>query len=111
MPEVTWMKDGLPLPKRNVTTVKDGLAQLLIPAASLSDRGQYTVMLKSLQGKEVTYSFFISVAGKAGSAVDSDQGVKAAPGHTQVFALSMWGDHTVDPVYLKVQEAGQRESP
>ncbi|XP_041504616.1 immunoglobulin-like and fibronectin type III domain-containing protein 1 [Microtus oregoni] len=62
MPEVTWLKDGLPLPKRSVTTVKDGLAQLLIPAASLSDRGQYTVMLRNLQGKEATYSFSISVA-------------------------------------------------
>ncbi|XP_051004168.1 immunoglobulin-like and fibronectin type III domain-containing protein 1 [Acomys russatus] len=62
MPEVTWLKDGLPLPKRSVTTVKDGLTQLLIPAASLSDRGRYTVRLKNLQGKEATYSFFISVA-------------------------------------------------
>ncbi|KAH0520049.1 Immunoglobulin-like and fibronectin type III domain-containing protein 1 [Microtus ochrogaster] len=62
MPEVTWLKDGLPLPKRSVTTVKDGLAQLLIPAASLSDRGQYTVMLRNLQGKEAAYSFSISVA-------------------------------------------------
>ncbi|XP_021492307.1 immunoglobulin-like and fibronectin type III domain-containing protein 1 isoform X1 [Meriones unguiculatus] len=62
MPEVTWMKDGLPLSKRSVTTMKDGLTQLLIPAASFSDQGQYTVMLKSLQGKEATYSFFISVA-------------------------------------------------
>ncbi|CAO2637046.1 Immunoglobulin-like and fibronectin type III domain-containing protein 1 [Lemmus lemmus] len=62
MPEVTWLKDGLPLPKRCVTTVKDGLTQLLIPVASLSDRGQYTVMLRSLQGKEAAYSFSISVA-------------------------------------------------
>lgn len=52
MPEVTWLKDGLPLPKRSVTTMKDGLVQLLIPAASLSDSGQYTVMLRNLQGKE-----------------------------------------------------------
>ncbi|XP_029337149.1 immunoglobulin-like and fibronectin type III domain-containing protein 1 [Mus caroli] len=62
MPEVTWLKDGLPLPKRSVTTVKAGLTQLLIPAASLSDCGRYTVMLRNLQGKEATHSFFISVA-------------------------------------------------
>uniref|UniRef100_A0A8C8W6E7 Immunoglobulin-like and fibronectin type III domain-containing protein 1 n=1 Tax=Peromyscus maniculatus bairdii TaxID=230844 RepID=A0A8C8W6E7_PERMB len=62
MPEVTWLKDGLPLPKRSVTTVKDGLTQLLIPAASLSDRGRYTVMLRHPQGKEAVYSFSISVA-------------------------------------------------
>lgn len=78
MPEVTWLKDGLPLPKRSVTTVKDGLTQLLIPAASLSDRGRYTVMLRHPQGKEAVYSFSISVAGEAGWAVASHQGVRAA---------------------------------
>ncbi|KAL6040735.1 hypothetical protein STEG23_017500, partial [Scotinomys teguina] len=62
-PEVTWLKDGLPLPQRSVTTMKDGLAQLLIPVASLSDRGRYTVMLRNLLGKEAAYSFTISVAG------------------------------------------------
>ncbi|XP_026930458.1 immunoglobulin-like and fibronectin type III domain-containing protein 1 [Acinonyx jubatus] len=62
MPEVTWLKDGLPLPKRNVTFTKDGLTQLLIPVASLSDSGLYTVMLRSLEGKEATYSFPLRVA-------------------------------------------------
>ncbi|XP_039083478.1 immunoglobulin-like and fibronectin type III domain-containing protein 1 [Hyaena hyaena] len=62
MPEVTWLKDGLPLPKRNVTSTKDGLTQLLIPVASLSDSGIYTVVLRSLQGQEATYSFPLRVA-------------------------------------------------
>ncbi|KAM6217308.1 immunoglobulin-like and fibronectin type III domain-containing protein 1 [Rhynchocyon petersi] len=62
MPEVTWLKDGLPLPKRNVTTAKDGLTQLLIPMASLSDSGLYTVVLRNLHGKEATYSFLVRVA-------------------------------------------------
>jgi hypothetical protein len=78
MPEVTWLKDGLPLPKRSVTTVKAGLTQLLIPAASLSDCGRYTVMLRNLQGKEATHSFFINVAGEAAQPGSSHQGVKAA---------------------------------
>ncbi|XP_053463515.1 immunoglobulin-like and fibronectin type III domain-containing protein 1 isoform X2 [Nycticebus coucang] len=64
MPEVTWLKDGLPLPKRSVTTTKDGLTQLLIPVASLSDSGLYTVVLRSLQGKEVAHNFRIKVAGR-----------------------------------------------
>lgn len=68
MPEVTWLKDGLPLPKRNVTFTKDGLTQLLIPVASLSDSGLYTVVLRSLEGREATYSFPLRVAGEAGSA-------------------------------------------
>ncbi|XP_005375220.1 PREDICTED: immunoglobulin-like and fibronectin type III domain-containing protein 1 isoform X2 [Chinchilla lanigera] len=62
MPEVTWLKDGLPLPKRSVTTTKDGVTQLLIPVASLADSGRYAVVLRDLQGKEYTYSFLVRVA-------------------------------------------------
>ncbi|XP_048213615.1 immunoglobulin-like and fibronectin type III domain-containing protein 1 [Perognathus longimembris pacificus] len=62
MPEVTWLKDGLPLPKRSVTTSEDGLTRLLIPAASPSDGGRYTVVLRGLQGKEAVYSVLIRVA-------------------------------------------------
>ncbi|KAM5237786.1 immunoglobulin-like and fibronectin type III domain-containing protein 1 [Ctenodactylus gundi] len=61
-PEVTWLKDGLPLPKRSVTTTKDGLTELLIPTASLSDSGRYTVVLRDLQGKEAAYNFLVRVA-------------------------------------------------
>ncbi|XP_007939375.1 immunoglobulin-like and fibronectin type III domain-containing protein 1 [Orycteropus afer afer] len=60
--EVTWLKDGLPLPQRSVTTTKDGLTQLLIPMARLSDSGFYTIVLRNLQGKEATYNFLIRVA-------------------------------------------------
>ncbi|KAM9613301.1 LOW QUALITY PROTEIN: immunoglobulin-like and fibronectin type III domain-containing protein 1 [Trichechus inunguis] len=62
MPEVTWLKDGLPLPKRSVTTTKDGLTQLLIPMTSPSDSGHYTVVLRNLQGKKATYNFLVRVA-------------------------------------------------
>ncbi|XP_034522904.1 immunoglobulin-like and fibronectin type III domain-containing protein 1 isoform X1 [Ailuropoda melanoleuca] len=62
MPEVTWLKDGLPLLRSNVTSTKDGLTQLLIPVASLSDSGLYTVVLRSLQGGEVAYRFSLRVA-------------------------------------------------
>ncbi|XP_075853082.1 immunoglobulin-like and fibronectin type III domain-containing protein 1 [Microcebus murinus] len=62
MPRVTWLKDGLPLPKGSVTTTKDGLTQLLIPVASVLDSGLYTVALRSLQGKEVTRSLRVRVA-------------------------------------------------
>ncbi|KAM6165226.1 immunoglobulin-like and fibronectin type III domain-containing protein 1 [Erethizon dorsatum] len=62
MPEVTWLKDGLPLPKRSVTTMKDGVTQLLIPTASLADSGRYAVVLRDLQGKETTYNFLVRVA-------------------------------------------------
>uniref|UniRef100_A0A8C0WNT2 Immunoglobulin-like and fibronectin type III domain-containing protein 1 n=1 Tax=Castor canadensis TaxID=51338 RepID=A0A8C0WNT2_CASCN len=62
LPEVTWLKDGLPLPKRSVTTTKNGLTQLLIPVTSPSDSGRYTVVLRNLQGQEAAHSFFIRVA-------------------------------------------------
>ncbi|XP_055439160.1 immunoglobulin-like and fibronectin type III domain-containing protein 1 [Bubalus kerabau] len=63
-PEVTWLKDGLPLPKRSVASVKDGLTQLLVPSASLDDSGVYTVVLRSLRGEEATYSFRLRVAAR-----------------------------------------------
>lgn len=63
---MTWLKDGLPLPKRSVASVKDGLTQLLIPLASLDDSGLYTVVLRSPRGEEATYSFRLRVAGEAG---------------------------------------------
>ncbi|XP_045733018.1 immunoglobulin-like and fibronectin type III domain-containing protein 1 isoform X2 [Mirounga angustirostris] len=62
MPEVTWLKDGLPLLKSNVTSTKDGLTQLLIPVASFSDSGLYTVVLRNLQGGEAAYRFSLRVA-------------------------------------------------
>ncbi|XP_055274907.1 immunoglobulin-like and fibronectin type III domain-containing protein 1 [Moschus berezovskii] len=63
-PEVTWLKDGLPLPKRSVASVKDGLTQLLVPSAGLDDSGVYTVVLRSLRGEEATYSFRLKVAAR-----------------------------------------------
>ncbi|XP_047561518.1 immunoglobulin-like and fibronectin type III domain-containing protein 1 isoform X1 [Lutra lutra] len=62
MPEVTWLKDGLPLLKSNVTSTKEGLTQLLIPVASFSDSGVYTVLLRSPQGTEALYRFSLRVA-------------------------------------------------
>uniref|UniRef100_A0A8C3VNG3 Immunoglobulin-like and fibronectin type III domain-containing protein 1 n=1 Tax=Catagonus wagneri TaxID=51154 RepID=A0A8C3VNG3_9CETA len=63
-PDVTWLKDGLPLPARSVTFTKDGLTQLLVPAASLADSGLYTVVLRGLQGEEATCSFRLRVAAR-----------------------------------------------
>ncbi|XP_040841718.1 immunoglobulin-like and fibronectin type III domain-containing protein 1 [Ochotona curzoniae] len=64
MPEVVWLKDGAPLPRRSVTTTKDGLTRLLIPTASLSDSGRYSVMLRTSEGKEINHRFLITVAAR-----------------------------------------------
>ena len=95
MPEVTWLKDGLPLPKRNVTFTKDGLTQLLIPVASLSDSGLYTVVLRSLEGKEATYSFPLRVAGEAGLGRVSRHWFATPQG----MELSIWPSHGSQLVY------------
>lgn len=63
-PEVTWLKDGLLLPRRYVTSTEDGLTQLLVPVASLADSGAYTVVLRGPQGQEASHTFFLRVAAK-----------------------------------------------
>ncbi|XP_016067059.1 PREDICTED: immunoglobulin-like and fibronectin type III domain-containing protein 1 [Miniopterus natalensis] len=64
LPEATWLKDGLPLSKKCVTSTKEGLTQLLVPVASLADSGIYTVVLRNLQGQEAVYTFVIRVSAK-----------------------------------------------
>ncbi|XP_038604671.1 immunoglobulin-like and fibronectin type III domain-containing protein 1 [Tachyglossus aculeatus] len=61
-PEVIWRKDGLPLPQRAVTTTREGLSLLLIPAAGASDEGLYTITLRNPQGKEASWSILVRVA-------------------------------------------------
>ncbi|XP_045717468.1 immunoglobulin-like and fibronectin type III domain-containing protein 1 [Phyllostomus hastatus] len=63
-PEVTWLKDGLLLPRRCVTSTEDGLTQLLVPVASLADSGAYTVVLRGPQGQEASHTFFLRVSVK-----------------------------------------------
>ncbi|NXX39722.1 IGFN1 protein, partial [Tricholaema leucomelas] len=60
-PVVTWLKDGLPLPKRATTDTKDGTTQLLVGAAEFSDSGTYTVELQNGLGKRETFSFQVQV--------------------------------------------------
>ncbi|XP_059533884.1 immunoglobulin-like and fibronectin type III domain-containing protein 1 [Myotis daubentonii] len=64
LPEVTWLKDGLPLSPRSVTSTKDGLTQLLVPVAGLSDSGLYCVVLRGPQGQEATHTFALRVAAR-----------------------------------------------
>ncbi|XP_072701146.1 immunoglobulin-like and fibronectin type III domain-containing protein 1 [Ciconia boyciana] len=60
-PVVTWLKDGLPLPKRATINTKDGTTQLLIGAAEFTDSGTYTVELQNGLGKRETFSFQVQV--------------------------------------------------
>ncbi|XP_019401864.1 PREDICTED: immunoglobulin-like and fibronectin type III domain-containing protein 1 isoform X2 [Crocodylus porosus] len=60
-PEVTWLKDGLSLPKKAITTTKRGHTQLVIPAAEFSDSGIYSILLQNELGKRESFSFQIQV--------------------------------------------------
>ncbi|KYO33197.1 immunoglobulin-like and fibronectin type III domain-containing protein 1 isoform A [Alligator mississippiensis] len=60
-PEVTWLKDGLSLPRKAITTTKQGHTQLVIPAAEFSDSGIYSILLQNELGKRDLFSFQIQV--------------------------------------------------
>uniref|UniRef100_A0A663LPU3 Immunoglobulin superfamily member 22 n=1 Tax=Athene cunicularia TaxID=194338 RepID=A0A663LPU3_ATHCN len=60
-PLVTWLKDGLPLPKRATVNTEAGTTQLLIRAAEFADNGTYTVELQNGLGKRETFSFQVQV--------------------------------------------------
>uniref|UniRef100_A0A8B9PYG3 Uncharacterized protein n=1 Tax=Apteryx owenii TaxID=8824 RepID=A0A8B9PYG3_APTOW len=55
-PVVTWLKDGLPLPKRATVNTEHGTTQLLIEAAEFSDGGTYTVELQNGSGNKETFN-------------------------------------------------------
>ncbi|XP_061893439.1 immunoglobulin-like and fibronectin type III domain-containing protein 1.1 isoform X2 [Entelurus aequoreus] len=57
-PEVTWLKDGVPVTKKVTISNAEGTSQLLIPSAERSDSGIYTVIVKNIVGQE---SFSIEI--------------------------------------------------
>ncbi|KAJ3602956.1 hypothetical protein NHX12_030700 [Muraenolepis orangiensis] len=57
-PEVSWLKDGVPVSKRVTISNAEGASQLLIPSAERSDTGIYTIMVKNIVGQE---SFSIEI--------------------------------------------------
>uniref|UniRef100_A0A8D3A752 Immunoglobulin like and fibronectin type III domain containing 1, tandem duplicate 1 n=1 Tax=Scophthalmus maximus TaxID=52904 RepID=A0A8D3A752_SCOMX len=59
-PEVTWVKDGVPVSKKVTISNAEGTSQLLIPSAERSDSGIYTILVKNIVGQE-TFSVEIRV--------------------------------------------------
>ncbi|XP_059186123.1 immunoglobulin-like and fibronectin type III domain-containing protein 1 [Centropristis striata] len=51
-PEISWLKDGIPLPKHVTITNSDKGSQLLIPTSERSDSGIYTITVKNIVGQE-----------------------------------------------------------
>ncbi|KAM3621641.1 uncharacterized protein V6R79_013960 [Siganus canaliculatus] len=58
LPEISWLKDGIPLSKHATITNSDKGSQLLIPTSERSDTGIYTITVKNIVGQE---SFNIEV--------------------------------------------------
>ncbi|KAL4658667.1 immunoglobulin-like and fibronectin type III domain-containing protein 1 isoform X1 [Arapaima gigas] len=52
VPEVTWLKDGVPVSKRVTISNAVGTSQLLIPSAERSDSGVYAIIVKNLVGQD-----------------------------------------------------------
>ncbi|XP_077429533.1 immunoglobulin-like and fibronectin type III domain-containing protein 1 [Vanacampus margaritifer] len=52
LPTITWLKDGLPLPKNVTVSNTDTSSQLLIPSSERQDTGIYTLILKNIVGQE-----------------------------------------------------------
>ncbi|XP_061741426.1 immunoglobulin-like and fibronectin type III domain-containing protein 1 [Nerophis ophidion] len=59
-PTVTWMKDGLPVPKHVTVSNSDTSSQLIITSSERQDTGLYTLILKNMVG-QVTSSVEIRV--------------------------------------------------
>ncbi|XP_007546994.1 immunoglobulin-like and fibronectin type III domain-containing protein 1 [Poecilia formosa] len=54
MPVITWLKDGLPLPKYVTVSNTDTSSQLMIPSSERHDTGIYTIVVKNLVGQETS---------------------------------------------------------
>ncbi|XP_039468603.1 immunoglobulin-like and fibronectin type III domain-containing protein 1 [Oreochromis aureus] len=52
MPEIFWLKDGIPVPKHVTITNSDKGSQLLIPTSERTDTGIYTITVKNMVGQE-----------------------------------------------------------
>ncbi|XP_029630310.1 immunoglobulin-like and fibronectin type III domain-containing protein 1 isoform X1 [Salmo trutta] len=60
MPNITWLKDGMPVSKRVTISNSDNTSQLLIPTSERPDTGIYTIIVKNMVGQE-TFSIEIRV--------------------------------------------------
>nr|XP_054587588.1 immunoglobulin-like and fibronectin type III domain-containing protein 1 [Nothobranchius furzeri] len=54
MPEITWLKDGLPVAKNVTVSNTDTSSQLMIPSSERNDTGIYTIIVKNIVGQETS---------------------------------------------------------
>ncbi|XP_054641409.1 immunoglobulin-like and fibronectin type III domain-containing protein 1 [Dunckerocampus dactyliophorus] len=54
IPTITWLKDGLPVPKHVTVNNSDTSSQLMITSSERQDTGIYTLILKNIVGQETS---------------------------------------------------------
>ncbi|CAB1443917.1 unnamed protein product [Pleuronectes platessa] len=59
-PDVTWLKDGMPVSKKVTISNAEATSQLLIPSSERADTGIYTIIVKNIVGQE-TFSIEMRV--------------------------------------------------
>ncbi|XP_061560746.1 immunoglobulin-like and fibronectin type III domain-containing protein 1 [Phycodurus eques] len=59
-PDIMWLKDNGPVPKRVTVSNSDGASQMLIPSSERSDSGIYSILAKNMAGQE-TFSTEVRV--------------------------------------------------
>ncbi|KAL7833031.1 hypothetical protein SRHO_G00300490, partial [Serrasalmus rhombeus] len=52
LPDITWLKDGVPVAKHVTITNSEKGSQLLIPSSEHSDTGIYTIVVKNMVGQD-----------------------------------------------------------
>ncbi|KAK2861784.1 hypothetical protein Q5P01_001317 [Channa striata] len=76
LPEIFWLKDGIPVPKHITITNTDKGSQLLIPTSEWSDTGIYTITVKNLAGQEsVSVEVRVTDDPKPPGPVEMDQNI------------------------------------
>ncbi|XP_017334719.1 immunoglobulin-like and fibronectin type III domain-containing protein 1 isoform X1 [Ictalurus punctatus] len=77
LPDITWLKDNMPLAKHVTITNSEKVSQLLIPTSDRSDSGIYTIIVKNIVGQE-TFSVEIRITDepKPPGAVQLEQNVE-----------------------------------
>uniref|UniRef100_A0A4W3GFB3 Immunoglobulin like and fibronectin type III domain containing 1, tandem duplicate 3 n=1 Tax=Callorhinchus milii TaxID=7868 RepID=A0A4W3GFB3_CALMI len=101
-PEVTWLKDGLPLSKEATIINTTENSQLFIPASQRSDSGIYSIFLKNFFGQE-SFDFEIRVTAipKPPGPLTLDENV---PNTVTVSWESSWDEHLDDHLYYVVKK-------
>ncbi|KAM6927252.1 immunoglobulin-like and fibronectin type III domain-containing protein 1 [Xenentodon cancila] len=54
MPTITWLKDGMPVPKHVTVSNTDTSSQLMIASSERHDTGIYTIIVKNVVGQETS---------------------------------------------------------